>query len=371
MTRKCLSTWPPPGARRWFVLGLTGLFALLLFSGCSTSPMPKRSVFGDSLNLFGTDGEAAAGITGNKLTGSAMDGPTDSAVNPAAGPPPANFAVLPERAHLTHKILATAYTQYGLPYRYAGGSPQTGFDCSGFTSWAFAQHGFKLPRSASEYVKAGQPVSKNDLRPGDVLVFRRYRDSRGHHVGIYVGGGLFIHSPHTGERVKESPMEGAYNERLIGIRRFINDPAAGSLPNDLRDKIVAEALTRNNRSLPKSDVKLARADERRRTDRDKTRRTAADRAKPDLKTAKAALNAKAAQKPKTAQSDRASQKAKAAQSAKAGKKAPAPKTYQIKNGDTLWTVAKRFGVTHTELMAANRMKSNKTLRPGQTISIPD
>jgi LysM repeat protein len=166
-------------------------------------------------------------------------------------------------------------------------------------------------------------------------------------------------------------MEGAYNERLIGIRRFINDPAAGSLPNDLRDKIVAEALTRNNRSLPKADTKMARADERCRTDRDKTRRTAADRAKPDLKTAKAALNAKAAQKPKTAQSDRASQKAKAAQSAKAGKKAPAPKTYQIKNGDTLWTVAKRFGVTHTELMAANRMKSNKTLRPGQTISIPD
>ncbi|MBM3146842.1 MAG: C40 family peptidase [Actinobacteria bacterium] len=99
----------------------------------------------------------------------------------------------PGRPH----IVAIAARYLGTPYKYGGTSPQTGFDCSGFVQFVYAQAGIGLPRTSMTQQQIGTRVSMNALQPGD-LVFRGYP---AYHVGIYVGGGQAIHSPRTGYTV--------------------------------------------------------------------------------------------------------------------------------------------------------------------------
>lgn len=90
--------------------------------------------------------------------------------------------------------MAIAARYLGTPYKYGGTSPQTGFDCSGFVQYVYRQAGITLPRTSMTQQQIGRRVSMNALLPGD-LVFRGYP---AYHVGIYVGNGQAIHSPHTG-----------------------------------------------------------------------------------------------------------------------------------------------------------------------------
>lgn len=94
-------------------------------------------------------------------------------------------------------VLAAAYSVLGLPYQYGGTSPETGFDCSGFTAWAWSHAGVYLPHSSAAQYAALPHVAREDLQPGDLLFFY----SPISHVSIYVGGGRMIHSPHTGSTV--------------------------------------------------------------------------------------------------------------------------------------------------------------------------
>jgi cell wall-associated NlpC family hydrolase len=103
----------------------------------------------------------------------------------------------------------------GVPYVWAGASPSQGFDCSGFTMYVFAQVGVSLPHGASGQYGYGVPVSRSQLQPGDLVFF----DGLGH-VGIYIGGNQFIHSPHTGDVVKISDMTGWYSSTYVGARRI-------------------------------------------------------------------------------------------------------------------------------------------------------
>lgn len=94
-------------------------------------------------------------------------------------------------------IVSIAARYLGTPYKYGGTSPQTGFDCSGFVQYVYAQAGISLPRTSQTQQQIGTRVSMNALLPGD-LVFRGYP---AYHVGIYAGGGQAIHSPRTGYTV--------------------------------------------------------------------------------------------------------------------------------------------------------------------------
>jgi cell wall-associated NlpC family hydrolase len=115
----------------------------------------------------------------------------------------------------THSSVVGIAMQYlGVPYRWGGASP-AGFDCSGFVMYVFAQIGVSLPHSSYAQYGAGSPVSRDQLQPGDLVFF----DGLGH-VGIYVGGGSFIHSPHTGDVVKISGMTGWYASTYVGARRI-------------------------------------------------------------------------------------------------------------------------------------------------------
>jgi peptidoglycan DL-endopeptidase CwlO len=102
----------------------------------------------------------------------------------------------------------------GTPYVYGGASP-SGFDCSGFIMYVYAQVGVSLPHNAAAQYGMGTPVDRSQLQPGDLVFFNGLG-----HAGIYVGGGSFIHSPHTGDVVKISPMSGWYASTYVGARRL-------------------------------------------------------------------------------------------------------------------------------------------------------
>ena len=104
----------------------------------------------------------------------------------------------------------------GVRYVYGGVSPRTGFDCSGFTRFVYAHFGITLPHLAAGQFALGRSVSRGALRPGDLVFF----DGLGH-VGLYLGGGMFIHAPHAGSRVEISPLSGWYLTRFAGARRFV------------------------------------------------------------------------------------------------------------------------------------------------------
>ena len=102
----------------------------------------------------------------------------------------------------------------GVPYVYGGASP-SGFDCSGFVMYVFNQIGVSLPHNAAAQYGYGMPVSQGQLQPGDLVFFNGLG-----HVGIYIGGGQFIHAPHTGDVVKISSLTGWYSSTYVGARRL-------------------------------------------------------------------------------------------------------------------------------------------------------
>jgi cell wall-associated NlpC family hydrolase len=117
-------------------------------------------------------------------------------------------------------LVAYAKNYLGVKYVYGGSTPK-GFDCSGFTVYVFKHFGISLSRSASAQFKQGVSVSKGDLQPGDLVFFSQGSKSIGH-VGIYVGGGSFIHASSPGDVVKITSLsESYYKARYKGARRFI------------------------------------------------------------------------------------------------------------------------------------------------------
>lgn len=115
--------------------------------------------------------------------------------------PPAPMPVAPPSSGAGAAI-AAAQSVMGTPYLWAGSSPATGFDCSGLTMWAWARAGKSLPHSSSAQYAATQRISLDQLQPGDLVFFNNPIS----HVGLYIGGGMMIHSPHTGDVVKVSPI---------------------------------------------------------------------------------------------------------------------------------------------------------------------
>ncbi|MFL5918939.1 MAG: C40 family peptidase, partial [Gaiellaceae bacterium] len=111
-------------------------------------------------------------------------------------------------------VVGIAMRYLGVPYVWGGSTPR-GFDCSGFAMYVFAQIGVSLPHSSYAQFNMGTPVSIGQLQPGDLVFF-----SGASHMGIYIGGGQFIHAPHTGDVVKISSLSGYYSSAFVGGRRI-------------------------------------------------------------------------------------------------------------------------------------------------------
>jgi cell wall-associated NlpC family hydrolase len=115
-------------------------------------------------------------------------------------------------------VVAKGLTHLGEPYLWGGTKPG-GFDCSGLTQYLYAQEGVQIPRVSQDQFRAGRSVPASQMQPGDLVFFQKNGDV--HHVGIYMGGGKFLHSPHTGDVVKISSLsEPYYRGQFAGARRY-------------------------------------------------------------------------------------------------------------------------------------------------------
>ncbi|WP_425802120.1 C40 family peptidase [Desulfitobacterium sp. Sab5] len=113
-------------------------------------------------------------------------------------------------------VIRNAMSLVGTPYSF-GGTSRSGFDCSGYTQYVFKGSGISLPRTSYAQFGVGTAVTKSQLQPGDLVFFTTY-SSGASHVGIYIGGGNFIHASNSGVRTT-SLGESYYASHFVGARR--------------------------------------------------------------------------------------------------------------------------------------------------------
>ena len=110
-------------------------------------------------------------------------------------------------------VIETAQTLLGTPYRYGGNSPKSGFDCSGFIQYTFKKEGISVPRTSREQYKSTFPISRRQLKPGDLVFFRAKYEHYVSHVGLYIGKGRFIHAASSGKQVSINRLDQEYWRR--------------------------------------------------------------------------------------------------------------------------------------------------------------
>ncbi len=115
-----------------------------------------------------------------------------------------------EKKQTVNKVMNTAFNLKGTPYLYGGSTP-AGFDCSGFTMYCYSKIGVNLSHNAAAQYNQGKHISRENLKKGDLVFFGSTTLSISH-VGIYIGDGKMIHSPHSGAvvRVEDIDEHGSY-----------------------------------------------------------------------------------------------------------------------------------------------------------------
>lgn len=121
---------------------------------------------------------------------------------------------------LGQQVADYAKQYLGVPYVYGGNGPNS-FDCSGFTSYVYRHFGYTINRTASTQLSNGYAVSKSELLPGDLVFFRYNTSYPASHVGIYIGGGQFIHASTNNYKVRiDTLLSGHYSNVYLTARRI-------------------------------------------------------------------------------------------------------------------------------------------------------
>jgi hypothetical protein len=124
---------------------------------------------------------------------------------------------------LRGKLAATAESFIGVDYAWGGASRLEGVDCSGLVRAVYRLNGLSLPRSMADQYQAGTSVSRDRLRPGDLVFFSASPGRPVSHVGIYVGESAFIHAPGKGKKVHQGSLDDRYfKERFSGAKTYLN-----------------------------------------------------------------------------------------------------------------------------------------------------
>ncbi|WP_419892854.1 NlpC/P60 family protein [Oceanobacillus kimchii] len=152
----------------------------------ATSPAPNTTVASASV---GTDSKS----DNNNVTRTSGSGGVSTAIN-------------------------AGFNHLGTPYVWGGKSP-SGFDCSGFVSWAFAQGGISIPSSTSALASTGSKVSASNMQPGDIVFFDTYKTNG--HVGIYLGGGQFIGAQNSTGLAVADMTSGYWADKFSGHVRSV------------------------------------------------------------------------------------------------------------------------------------------------------
>lgn len=142
-------------------------------------------------------------------------------VEPAAAAP-RTMTVEPRIADaaLGGAIADVAMGMVGTRYLYGGTDPLKGFDCSGLVYYAYEQAGYRVPRTSQELFRAARKIAINDADPGDLMFFQD--QTKLSHVGIYLGDGLFVHAPASGQKVAVGSLDSAYyQQHLVAVGRLL------------------------------------------------------------------------------------------------------------------------------------------------------
>lgn len=297
------------------------------------------------------------------------------------------------KAH-PRNVLKTAFSQVGKPYRYGGSKPETGFDCSGFVKWVYSQYNIGLPRSSGDMMAAGTSISRKDLKPGDLVFFGKKK--RITHVGIYTGGNKYIHSPRAGKTIQESSLDDrAGGEYYAGARRLLKPDGRTAGNNDQksiwveqaeREMAVAKAsigsktapVAAKASSAPETVPVVAAAYM---VPAEASSEFTAQAGEPDtVKHIVAAISADQTlistddqpQPIHVARADVQVEENRPVLINKTPAANPAVKKHQVTAGDTIYSLARKYGVTREALAKANNLAGEKAalLKLGQTLTIP-
>ena len=141
---------------------------------------------------------------------------TDARLEPSVASPEARSA----RLSLGAAVAELARGMVGARYRYGGADPAQGFDCSGLAFYAYAQAGYRIPRTSQDQFRAARKIALGDASAGDLMFFQD--QAKLAHVGIYLGDGLFVHAPAEGQSVSVASVDAPYyQEHLVAVGRLL------------------------------------------------------------------------------------------------------------------------------------------------------
>jgi len=184
------------------------------------------SVSGGPAPLLGNNAAAvppnAIPLLSNTAAGRPAGGPTN--LSSAASASGTTGRILPNNPATPNglRLASIAQAQVGAKYTWAGVSPSTGFDCSGFVYYVFNTAGIPLPRTMEDQLAAGRRVRLEELRAGDILFFADTYTSGLSHNGVYLGEGKFIHAVDESTGVAITPVNSAYwEQRFVAAVRVV------------------------------------------------------------------------------------------------------------------------------------------------------